>query len=57
MFKLTIATSNAAFDPDPAAEIADILKQIAAALERGTTGAPLHDCNGNRVGRFDLTND
>ena len=55
MFKLTIETGNAAFDgEDRAAEVARLLRTAADALERGTTGAPLHDYNGNFVGRFDL---
>lgn len=55
MFKLTIETGNAAFDDCPGAEVARILREAATAIERGTRGAPLHDINGNRVGRFDLT--
>lgn len=55
MFKLTIETDNAAFDDCPEQECARILRAVADALERGTRGAPLHDINGNRVGRFDLT--
>ena len=54
-FKLTIQADNAAFDDDAGAEIARILRDVATALERGTRGAPLHDYNGNQVGRFDLT--
>ena len=57
MLKLTIRTANAAFhdDVDAQAECARILRSAAIAIERGTRGAPLHDINGNRVGRFDLT--
>ena len=54
MLKLTIETGNAAFDDSAADECARILRAAADALERGTSGAPLHDINGNRVGRFDL---
>jgi hypothetical protein len=55
MFKLTIETGNAAFDDGAAPyECARILRLVADALERGTSGAPLHDSNRNRVGRFDL---
>jgi hypothetical protein len=54
MFKLTIRTDNAAFEDDPGAECARILRDVATAIERGTRGAPLHDINGNQVGRFDL---
>jgi len=51
---ITIDTGNAAFDDMPEQECARILRDVATALERGTRGAPLHDFNGNRVGRFDL---
>lgn len=54
MLKLTIETGNAAFDDGGAHECARILRAAADALERGTRGAPLHDYNGNKVGRFDL---
>jgi hypothetical protein len=54
MLTLTIRTENAAFDDDAAAECARILRLVATSLERGTRGAPLHDFNGNQVGRFDL---
>jgi hypothetical protein len=53
-FTLKIDTGNAAFDETPGEEVARILRDVATALERGTRGAPLHDSNGNRVGRFDL---
>lgn len=55
-FTLEIRTGNAAFDDGQAGatECARLLRLAADALERGTRGAPLHDFNGNRVGRFDL---
>jgi hypothetical protein len=54
-FKLSIRTGNAAFDgADLRPEVARLLRLTADALERGTWGAPLHDLNGNAVGRFDL---
>ena len=53
MFKLEFRTDNAAFDADATAEVSRILRQIADAVERGTSGAPLYDTNGNRIGRFD----
>ena len=56
MLTLRIRTDNAAFDGDARApELARILRIAATAIERGTRGAPLHDSNGNHVGRFDLT--
>jgi hypothetical protein len=54
MFKIEIDTGNAAFEDDKGAEVARILRDVATALERGTRAAPLHDYNGNRVGRFTL---
>jgi hypothetical protein len=54
MFTLKIRTENCAFDGDPRHELARILRLVADALERGTSGAPIHDANGNQVGRFDL---
>lgn len=51
--RLTIETDNAAFAGDDLApELAAILRKVAEAIERGTIGAPIHDSNGNRVGRF-----
>ena len=58
MFKLTFETNNAAFDgAEGEGEVARILESVASALRRGTTGAPIFDHNGNRIGRFDLTAD
>lgn len=53
-FTLEIRTDNAAFENNDAAEVATMLRNVADALDSGTRGAPLHDFNGNRVGRFDL---
>ena len=53
-FTIDSSTGNAAFDDDAGAEVARILRDVATALERGTRSAPLHDINGNRVGRFEL---
>lgn len=51
---LTIATTNSAFDGDSLEpELARMLRTVADAIERGTSGAPLFDVNGNNVGRFD----
>jgi hypothetical protein len=51
---LRIETGNAAFEgEDRAPELARILRLVAHAIENGTSGAPLYDINGNRVGRFD----
>jgi hypothetical protein len=60
-FVLRIRTSGPAFQHCPTAEIARILRTLAADLDRlGFAGAwprPLHDRDGNRVGQaeFDFT--
>lgn len=51
-FTLTIDIDNAAFDPDPTAELARILRQTAARVEAGATNGAARDINGNRVGTF-----
>ncbi len=55
MFKLYIHTNNDAFASDDAGEVATILRRVVEALECGTRDAFVYDTNGNRVGRFDLT--
>lgn len=57
MLTMEIRTANAAFDGEGQrrAELARILRTVADAIEGGTKGAPLFDFNGNRVGRFDIT--
>lgn len=56
MFNLSIETENAAFEESPAAEIARILRDVAARLDRyglpDAEGRPVNDANGNRVGRY-----
>lgn len=57
MFKMTIRTDNDAFGDsawENREEVARILRNVADALENGTSAAPLHDCNGNTCGRFDM---
>jgi hypothetical protein len=56
MFSLTIETDNAAFSPDPGAELARILHELADKLDPlpGQAGsARLRDLNGNTVGRWE----
>jgi len=52
-YAITIQTENAAFECQPGAEVARILRDLADQCER--LGVPrattLHDINGNRVGR------
>ena len=54
-FKLTIKTSNAAFaDGNATSEVASLLRETAAKLERSCLDGNLHDSNGNKVGTFTL---
>lgn len=57
VFKLTVDCKNAAFDDDPWAELAAILRRVADKLDnaRGRAFGPfdfpgVRDTNGNRVG-------
>ena len=57
-FTLTISTDNAAFEDEPASEIARILRGLANDLEfNGEGGGRLYDVNGNRVGFFNTVGD
>jgi hypothetical protein len=56
-FRVNIACDNAAFDPNPRAEIARILREIAKRVENGDdimTYRNAYDINGNTVGTFAL---
>lgn len=55
VFELEVESGNAAFGPteiDARAEVARILRDVAARIERGCDGVPVFDVNGNRVGDF-----
>ena len=56
---ITLNTDNAAFEDDPGAEVARILKRLAGELEGVTLDAgdyaKLLDSNGNTVGRYAVT--
>lgn len=57
MFKLTITTDNAAFQPDPRPEVARILREVAERVEIGDISyhfRTVYDINGNDVGRAKL---
>ena len=54
MFKLTIETNNAAFEPYPEMETARILREIADVLEGAANAGTATDINGNAVGKFYL---
>lgn len=54
---LAINTDNAAFQPDPAPEIARILRKIADRVEAGLSDyghLTILDANGNTVGLFEV---
>lgn len=56
-FQLSIQCNNDAFQGDPGAEIARILEKLARSVvdvvsEHANGGGPLHDANGNRIGRW-----
>lgn len=56
MFKLSIETANAAFEPDKQTEIARILRDIADRLEGdGHLHGSCYDYNGNVVGDYGQT--
>ena len=60
IFTLSIETGNAAFGEslnEENAEIARILREVAAKLENCQTCGPIRDANGNTVGAFTLTPD
>lgn len=55
MFKLEFETDNAAFETDAAAEANHTLQEIAGCLRAGYTEGIIRDINGNRIGRYELT--
>ena len=65
MIVIKIDIGNAAFDADPGAEVARILKKLASDIESSTAvalvgleeidGKPLFDVNGNRTGCVAIT--
>ena len=53
-FTLTIDMDNAAFEDDPAIEVADELRRIADLVTQGFTFGQAVDSNGNSVGSWSL---
>jgi len=61
-FTLKVDCDNAAFEDDPAPELARILREVADGIESGEPRfagwqgwfQTIHDVNGNDVGRFAL---
>jgi hypothetical protein len=52
MFIVQIKTDNAAFEGDPANEVARILERIQTDLLRGVRSGVCIDLNGNKVGNW-----
>jgi len=58
MFILSIKTDSAAFSPDPRAEVARILSEMARAITEGSwDGGSVADLNGVVTGRWSLSSD
>lgn len=53
--KIKILMDNAAFEDQPATELARILRNLAEKIESGTCACTLYDLNGNSVGRFEVS--
>lgn len=51
--RIVVNMDNAAFDDNPA-ELADILSDVAAAVDHGQTGGRCMDSNGNSVGQWEV---
>lgn len=60
IINLAIECNNAAFEDSPGTEVARILRHFADRVENSSDlydkwdAYPLHDINGNRVGRVDV---
>ena len=55
-FSVNIAMGNEAFEDAGGREVARILRDIAAKLERGEDQGACMDANGNRVGEWAIWN-
>lgn len=55
MFKLEFETDNEAFGTDTAAETNHLLQEVAGSIRAGYTKGLVRDSNGNRIGRYELT--
>lgn len=53
-FTIFILMGNDAFQPDPAPELARLLREVTSLVEDGWQGGPCLDVNGNRVGSWAL---
>ena len=60
VFRLQVRTDSAAFEDDPAPELARILRDVAGRIEAGQDIGhylTIHDVNGNPVGQYALKPD
>jgi len=57
MFKLEFSTDNAAFEDDPAGEVADILVDIRSKVMSGRKAGRIMDSNGNKVGSWEMNDE
>ena len=55
MFTLKIDTENDAFQQDKSFECNRILEEVMFKLQDGYDEGIIHDINGNRVGKWELT--
>ena len=56
-FTCEIRMDNAAFDDEPATELARIVKLVATAIEQGHIAYTCYDINGNTVGHWAVEDD
>lgn len=54
---VNFATDNAAFDDEPASEIARILRDVAGKIEAGQFENVIRDLNGNKIGNWLIKGD
>lgn len=53
-FLLEFDTDNAAFDETPSLEVVAIMKRVTNKIAMGLRDGPIHDTNGNKIGRWEL---
>jgi hypothetical protein len=56
-FVVKFSVTNAAFDDDRMAAVAEVLSKVQAAVRQGREHGLLFDSNGNRIGSFGLEED
>lgn len=56
-FMCEIDMNNDAFNEDPMNEFRNIMRGVTAKVSNGSTSGVLMDSNGNRVGKYEMTED